>query len=210
MSSQKKSSLKQCIKCTVLLTDDNWNEYDKKTKHYICKQCHKIQDKNNKTNNLNYNQKQAARYHNRKSAVIHFYGDNCAKCGEDEYYKLTIHCLNNIDKKIITTNIYDYLYNNIIDKDNYQVLCYNCSKNKNYKDKYALRDKIKVINHYGGECFICKEDKIEKLIIDKSNITQPIIISGVRIYRWIIKNNYPSIGLQVLCHNCNKLNFSRT
>lgn len=208
MDSTKKSDLKLCVKCTVLLTDENWNNYDQKVGRYICRSCRKITDKKYHESSPDYNEKQIARYHSRKSAVIHFYGDVCAQCGEDNYYKLTIKYKN---KEEINNHIIDWLYNNPVRADDYQVLCYNCSKETSYKDKYALRDKKTVMMSYGNQCVKCGEDKIERLIIDHKNNDGTVqrrqlkYYTGVRMYRWLIKQNFPQdLGLQILCYNCSK------
>lgn len=199
MTSQKKLSLKNCLKCKEYLSSYNWNKYDKKVKHYICKICRKKQDKKRYRKNSDYSKKQMARYRSRQSAIIHSYGDACIFCGEDNYYKLIIDCKNN-DVKQTSNKIYNWLYNNPIQKDGYQILCYNCkcSKNITYKDKYALRDKKRVIEAYGNQCVECGEDKIERLTIEnkKSN-------TGIHLYRWIIKNDFPdNLGLKIMCYNC--------
>lgn len=225
MISQKKSSLKQCIKCDIILTEENWSNYNKKAKHYICKSCRQAQEKIRHIIDVDYNKKQLNRYHQRRSAVIHAYGDFCLQCGEDDYYKLTIDHINNdgyLHRKLLNNHVIDYLYNNPTDKNNYQILCYNCNCSKNiiYKDKYALRDKKIVMEEYGNQCFNCYEDRIERLTIDHKNNDGAEqrkkfkCYTGVRMYRWIIKNNYPDdLGLQILCYNCNYskraiLNFS--
>lgn len=215
MESQKKSSLKYCIKCQIELTDENWLSYLRPRSNYICTPCFRNYGKQYHKSDPNYNKKQVARYRGRKSAVIHAYGDTCIQCGEDDYYKLTIDHINNdgyLHRQQTNNHVIDYLYNNLLNKDGYQILCYNCncSKNVTYKDKYALRDKKKVIEAYGNQCAECKEDRIERLTIDHKNNDgadqrrQLKCFTGVRMYRWLIKNNYPqNLGLQVLCFNCN-------
>lgn len=215
MESTKNANPKLCNKCTILLTNENWNSYDKKNSRYICRPCRKIIDKKNYANDILYSEKQRNRHRMRRSAVIFQYGNKCVQCDEDEYVKLTIDHVNGGGTKHrqeMTTNIIDYLYNNKVDRDGYQILCYNCNCSKNviYKDKYGLRDKKKVMEAYGNECAICKEDRIERLTIDHKNndgATQrkkDKCHTGSRMYRWLIKQKYPQdLGLQVLCFNCN-------
>lgn len=70
-----------------------------------------------------------------------------------------------------------------------------------------------VLDHYGRKCACCKDAHIEFLSIDHKNgggaehrrehferTGQQLV--GAVLYRWIIKNNFPS-SLQVLCMNCN-------
>lgn len=215
MCSTKNDSPNHCNKCSILLTDENWKIYDKNIGRYICQNCRKSTDKLYYTTSPDYNKKQRNRSRMRRSAVIFYYGNKCVQCDEDDYTKLTIDHINgggSQHRKQISTNIVDYLYNNLIDKDGYQVLCYNCncSKNVKYKDKYALINKIKAIEAYGKICKECGEDRIERLTIDHKNNDgaaqrkQLKCSTGVRMYRWLIKNNFPQdLGLQVLCFNCN-------
>ena len=214
MKSQKKSNLKYCIKCGIILTDENWLKYLQlpKRSNYTCTPCFRQYGKTHYKIDPDYNKKQAARYNFRKSAVIFSYGNVCIQCQEDDYDKLTIDYINGNSKqhrKKLHNNIYEWLYNNPINKNVYQVLCYNCNYNKNtiYKDKYALRDKNKVINNYGGYCVECKEDKIELLTINYNNELVKLKClkqkSGIIFYRWLIKNEYPlDLGIQIICFNC--------
>lgn len=215
MNSQKNNDLKHCIKCTVLLTEENWLKYLIKRSNYICTPCFRLYGKTYHKTDPAYNIKQRNRYRERRSAIILAYGNKCAECYEDQYEKLTIDHINGggvKHHKKMSTNIINYLYNEIVNKDGYQVLCYNCNCSKNviYKDKYNLRDKQKVINNYGGKCEECKEYRIERLTIDHkdNNGTEQRKTmkygTGASFYRWIIKNKYPSdLGFQVLCFNCN-------
>lgn len=208
MKSQKKSSLKYCIKCNILLVENNWLPYLKNRSNYLCKLCFNKQIKLSHDSDPNYCQKQLNRYHGIKSAIIHAYGDKCNICGIDNYEKLTIDYIKKSNKE----NIYIWLYNNPINLDGYQVLCYNCkySKNIEYKDKYHLRAKILVIEKYGGICKECKEDKIERLTIDHKNNNgvekrrQLQCGTGAKFYRYLIKNNFPNLELQILCFNCQR------
>jgi hypothetical protein len=74
---------------------------------------------------------------------------------------------------------------------------------------YDLSCKQKVIEAYGGKCACCGESIIEFLTIDhinnngaedrKNNGNK----TGGKLYRWLIKNNFPQGEYQVLCFNCN-------
>lgn len=150
MVSTKKSN---CIKCDVLLTHENWANYDQNKKYYICIACRKDNDKKcHQTND--YAKKQKGRYRMRRSAVILAYGNSCVICEEDDYTKLTIN------------GDINFLYNNIVQKDGYKVTCYNCSKNKQPNSKY----KKKLVESHGGCCQLCQEDRIKRLMLNKNNI----------------------------------------
>lgn len=215
MIPQKNNDLKYCIKCLILLTNENWPKYLQlpKRSNYICTSCYKEYSKNYHKSDPLYSDKQLARTRFRKSAVIFAYGNICNICNEDEYEKLTIDHVNNNGakhRKELKSNIYEWLYNNPI-YDGYQVLCYNCNCSKNviYKDKYALRDKKIVMEHYGNQCQECSESRIERLTIDHINNDgaeqrkKLKYSTGVKMYRWLIKNKFPDLRLQILCFNCN-------
>jgi len=211
MTSQKNSDPKRCIKCTIILgVDDNWKKYRKKKKNYICDACFSDYGRMHyQKDPITHSNKQLARIRAKKSAVIFSYGNECSICQEDDYDKLTIAKMNNSIKHK-HGNIYDWLYDHPIQKDKYQVLCYNCEKSKiSYKDAYALRNKRIVIEKFGGCCFECQEDKIERLILQRKigDESHRQLQSGSNLYRWLIKNDYP-IELQVICFNCHfsKLN----
>ncbi len=74
--------------------------------------------------------------------------------------------------------------------------------------EYAARERVLVLEHYGGRCACCGETEIKFLAIDHidnngSKHRRSIGRSGgTSFYHWIIKHNFPE-GLQVLCHNCN-------
>lgn len=66
----------------------------------------------------------------------------------------------------------------------------------------------KVLDHYGGRCACCKEDRYEFLAIDHINgggnrHRKTLGRHASKFAQWIIKNNYPP-GYRVLCHNCNQ------
>lgn len=66
-----------------------------------------------------------------------------------------------------------------------------------------------VYEHYGGKkpkCTCCGEMTIKLLTIDhinnNGNGQRKQNIKGLRFYRWIVQNDFPS-DLQLLCWNCN-------
>jgi predicted restriction endonuclease len=74
-------------------------------------------------------------------------------------------------------------------------------KNERYKQK-----RMKVLNHYGGKCKICDENRYEFLVIDHINGNgekhRKEFGGGSYTLDWLIKNNFPD-GYRVLCHNHN-------
>jgi len=74
------------------------------------------------------------------------------------------------------------------------------SKNKN------LKLKLKIINHYSdnGTCEKCGFRDWRALSIDHiagNGAEHRKTIPGNKLYRWLIKNNFPA-GFQILCMNC--------
>lgn len=207
MVSQKNNDLKYCIKCNVKLTGENWLDYLAKRSNYICVACFKKGEKSRHKRDPNYNKKQLERYYVIKTIILGVYGNHCVMCGEDDGKKLTI---DHIHKKKISSRIYYFLFDNFVQKEGYQILCYNCSSSKNieHKDSYALRDKKKVVDHYGGVCAECQEDKIERLVLKRKNTNgaKRRHLTGIKFYRWIIKKGYPdNLDISILCHNCSKI-----
>ena len=91
------------------------------------------------------------------------------------------------------------------------------SKNKEKMKKYsrewkkehqiAYRRKIReiVIEHYGGKCDCCGEERIEFLAIDHINgdgNKHRKKVGNRNMAEWLRQNNYPR-GVRILCHNCN-------
>lgn len=74
----------------------------------------------------------------------------------------------------------------------------------------SLLVKLAVIQAYGDKCFCCGEAEIGFLTIDHAEDNGSFHRSllgnsgGMTFYRWLRKNDYPkSLGLRVLCYNCN-------
>lgn len=207
-----------CNKCNVVLNNSNWKSYYQKRKYYICNECISIHLKNKYKNNKDYhNLNQANRLYKQRKSVIEKYGNKCNYCEESEYSKLTIDHVNgggNKHRKL--SNVIYELYSNQINEE-YQILCYNCNCSKNilYIDKYNLKAKQLVLNHYGLFCRECGEDRIGRLTIDHidndgaSQRKEFGCGTGSKFYKWLIKSEYPdNLNLQTLCFNCNcsKLN----
>lgn len=96
-------------------------------------------------------------------------------------------------------------------------ICNNCFKLKQIesrekRNKYTreadLKIKLKMIEGYGGKCNCCGESRYQFLTIDhinndgaddrrKNNKT------GIKLYRDLIKQNFPKDRFQLLCFNCN-------
>jgi hypothetical protein len=71
--------------------------------------------------------------------------------------------------------------------------------------KHRRKNRQAAIDHYGGKCACCGEDRFEFLAINHiegGGHQHRKTIKGIKIEEWLKKNNYPS-GFNVLCHNCN-------
>jgi len=65
---------------------------------------------------------------------------------------------------------------------------------------------MKVIEAYGWKCACCEENKYEFLTINHNGSEEHKSTergSGGKLYRWLIKNNFPKDSYQLLCYNCN-------
>lgn len=196
MKPLKKNDPKCCRKCKNHLTDDNWKIYLQKKKNYICSSCSSILTQKYHRQDTKYSDKQLSRIRNHKSAVIFAYGDKCHSCHEDDFNKLLIS-----QPGKHKGNLYEWLYNHQV-QDGYKISCYNCNASFNNLDKCALNNKLKVILFYGGACSLCSEQQLEKLTIKrKMEESRGSLPFGSKLYRYIIKNNFPD-NYYVICFNC--------
>ncbi|MCK5610678.1 hypothetical protein KAR91_52885 [Candidatus Pacearchaeota archaeon] len=89
-----------------------------------------------------------------------------------------------------------------------EILCLACKKKNAICGKDSrVKQKMTVLSHYGGKCKMCNEDDMDVLGIDHikgggGQHRKKLTAQGTTMYRWIIKNNYPT-NFQVLCFNCN-------
>lgn len=75
---------------------------------------------------------------------------------------------------------------------------------------YYKKLRLAAVEHYGGKCACCGEDRIEFLGIDHiegrgagaAHRREVGVTGGSWFYLWLQRNDYPD-GLRVLCHNCN-------
>ncbi len=88
----------------------------------------------------------------------------------------------------------------------------NTNKAKLRSKEYYRKNKREVMDHYGKVCQCCGETRLEFLTLDhieqdgaehrrKMNFNNTC--TGYNFYLWLRKNNWPDMGLQVLCANCN-------
>ena len=74
-----------------------------------------------------------------------------------------------------------------------------------YKSKQNKKERLIVLNHYGGKCAFCGDKNINHLCIDHINNDggqHRKIVPASRLPRWLIKNNFHN-GFQILCQNHN-------
>lgn len=71
---------------------------------------------------------------------------------------------------------------------------------------YRLKEREKVLSHYGDICVCCNENDIRFLTVDhidnSGNEHRRLDKSAKNIYHWLIMNGFPK-GFQILCFNCN-------
>ena len=76
--------------------------------------------------------------------------------------------------------------------------------------KHNTKNKITVISHYTDDncCVLCGESNINVLTVDhvggggRKQQKDINCGTGYKLYRWLIKKNFPS-GYRILCANCN-------
>ena len=74
------------------------------------------------------------------------------------------------------------------------------------KREYMRGIRRAVINAYGGKCACCGASEYEFLALDHINgggRKERLKLSPYKLYRILIKNNFPQGEHQILCHNCN-------
>ena len=140
-----------------------------------------------------------------------------------------------VEQKLRGHNLYSWLSRNNFPKG-YQVLCFNCNLSKGFlgecvhkkphnldsiHSKYNRKLKHQALFGYSKKpssrnypvCSCCNENEIDFLSIDhidgrKYLKNEEKKLVGPRLYRFLIKNNFPS-GYQVLCYNCNSAKSDR-
>jgi len=193
--SKKDSTIPVCIKCGIILTDDNWYASHRKKHFYICKKCViKYAKKWNQNNRDKHNQSQKEGRHRLRDEVINRYGGKCVCCGETRKEYLTIDHKNGNGRKQkreigarTSQEFYRWLKQNNY-PEGFQVLCFNCNCGKgNYNAcphkeifekefeakleesryaRYTWNLRMNVIEGYGGKCELCGEDNPHFLTID--------------------------------------------
>jgi hypothetical protein len=206
--------------CEKHLEESREKEKKKRAKRKnknLCIRCGKIPPRENKTQceqcsslyKDDYNKRKMDIYYQRKSAML------CVRCGA-KVGKHEVHCSNcqeymrkkdknsYYSKKRKSLCVHCGSDNPIKD----EILCQICkSKNKTRGSINRKKNKFNIIQHYGGVCSCCGENRIEFLSVDHidgggNQHNQKLRKEGTTLYRWLIKNNFPP-GFQVLCYNCN-------
>lgn len=126
---------KLCKECLIELDENNINKYDIKAAQYICKNCHKIRDKQKYIDRKELIRERQRIYDmSVKMKVIEAYGRKCACCDEKITEFLTIGHINGYKSEDNKNNgkksggkLYRWLIKNNFPKENYQILCYNCN-----------------------------------------------------------------------------------
>lgn len=91
-------------------------------------------------------------------------------------------------------------------------------KNKDNKEKHEkvkarmrerhYKNRLRVLNHYGGKCACCGENRYEFLALDHINgggsqHRRQIKGGSKHMTQWVINNGFPKDMFRILCHNCN-------
>jgi hypothetical protein len=153
---------------------------------------------------------------NNRDKVIGHYGGCCVKCGEICQRFLTVDHINGggtqhrKNLKKYGTSFYRWLINQGF-PEWFQLLCYNCNCKIHRIESTKLitlrlrRNRMKVIEAYGGKCTCCGISDERLLTLDHPNgvLLHRRQLGGVqKLYRWLIREGFPS-GYRLLCWNCN-------
>lgn len=110
----------------------------------------------------------------------------------------------------------DSFYKKAIASNGLSPECKDCSRKRenkknsdpSEKEKNRLKSEVTrknlfclCLNHYGKECFICKNKKtlsIDHINGNDGNSPE----GGVNLWRYLIRNNFPA-GFRTLCRRCN-------
>jgi hypothetical protein len=106
---------------------------------------------------------------------------------------------------VIFPNTVDFFNQHKHSCDGLTAACRNCRNIKSQQRAKQFRNIV--IDHYGGACACCGEDRHEFLAIDHINgggrkHRDEIGWGSSKLERWIIKNNFPD-NFRILCNNCN-------
>lgn len=164
---------------------------------------------------------ESARYAARKVETIKAYGGKCAKCGEYDSRFLTVdHVHNNgaadrAARKNKTSDVHIWLKRHGYPKG-FQILCGNCNLKKEIERRRSasgphwLRSqaaKTRVIAQYGSKCTCCRENDIDKLVIDHvkgGGSQEKRSYPSRNVYFFLDGKSVNKEKYQILCQNCNQ------
>jgi hypothetical protein len=79
---------------------------------------------------------------------------------------------------------------------------------KEYKHAWDQALRKEVLQHYGGKCVCCGENRLAFLALDHKNgggtkHRQKLGLRGSGMWAWVKREDFPDM-FRVLCHNCNQ------
>lgn len=81
------------------------------------------------------------------------------------------------------------------------------AKSRAYSKRKSKELKQTIVNEYGSKCVCCGEKHVEFLTIDHIDGSggkhRKEVGSGIKFYRWLVKQNFPKDNYRLLCFNCN-------
>ncbi len=207
----------RCIRCNIILNNDNWLICRRNRNYHICKFCINNDNKIRYSKNKN---KYLITYKNKrmqiKSEVILLYGGKCQLCDENNFNKLSLDHIDGNGRKhrasVLKIDSGSAFLKWVLKNkpDNLRLLCYNCNcQHDMLSNNKRVNLKKDIYDRYGGQCINCGCHDYKFLTIDHidNNGAKHRKEIGSDIYNWLKKNNYPKENFQILCFNCNYLKY---
>jgi hypothetical protein len=150
--------------------------------------------------------------------VIVGYGGRCTCCGVDEQAFLVVSCRTTKADAGYRGRPHGDVFHTWLIKNSFpnafRLLCWNCRLGSYYNHDLCphvstcaiSEDLNKVLSVYGRSCACCSEGNPRFLTVDHVNndgAEHRRVIGDTDVIGWLIREDFPKNGFQILCWNCN-------